>query len=100
MGKRIFVFVMIGALFFVGMQFISVYFYAWEFDDFTRDELKFAPTREDDSKEHLVEHIKQEGQFYGLSLNEKDIIINKRTDQDSGITTLSADVTYTNPVDL
>src|SRR6266852_6062290 len=75
MVRRIFVFVVIGAFFFVGMQFLSVYFYAWEFDDFTRDELKFAPTREDDSKEHLVEHIKQEAQFYGLSLNGKDIII-------------------------
>ena len=100
MLKRIFVFVLIGATFFVGMQFASVYFYASEFDDFVRDELKFAPAREDDSKEHLVEHIKEQAQYYGLTLNDKDVVVDKTTDKDSGVTTLTADVTYTSPVDL
>jgi hypothetical protein len=100
MLKRIFVFVLLGAMFFVGMQFISVFFYAWEFDDFVRDELKFAPAREDDSKEHLVEHITEQARYYGLTLNQRDLIVGKATDTDSGVTTLSADVTYTTPVDL
>ena len=100
MLKRIFVFVLVGALFFVGMQFLSVFFYAWEFDDFVRDELRFAPFREDASKEHLVEHIKQQAQYYGMNLNEKNVVIGKATDINLGITTLSADVTYTTPVDL
>jgi hypothetical protein len=100
MIKRIFVFVLIGAMFFVAVQFISVFFYAWEFDDFVADEVKFAPIREDDSKEHLVEHIKRQAQFYGLNVNEKAINVDKRTDTDSGITTLAVDVTYTTPVDL
>src|SRR2546428_11584643 len=100
MIKRIFVFVMMGAMFFVGMQFISVFFYVWEFDDFVRDEVKFAPIREDDSKEHLVEHIKRQVQFYGLDVNQKAISIGKSIDKGYGITTLSADVTYTTPVDL
>jgi len=100
MLKRIFVFILIGAAFFVGMQFISVFFYALEFDDFVRDELKFVPAREDESKEHLVEHIVQEGEYYGLNINAKDVLIEKTTANDSGITTLSADVTYTTPVDL
>ena len=33
-----------------------------EFEDFIKDELKFAVVREDDSKEHLTEHIKQQAQ--------------------------------------
>jgi hypothetical protein len=100
MLKRIFVFVLIGAMFFVGMQFLSVFFYAWEFEDFVRDELKFAVVREDDSKEHLSQHIKQQAQYYGLNINAKNIVVEKSTDTDSGITTLSADVNYTSPVDL
>src|SRR5712691_9362600 len=99
MVKRIFVFVMMGAMFFVGMQFISVFFYAWEFDDFVRDEVKFAPIREDDSKEHLVEHIKRQVQFYGLDVNERAINVDKRTDTDSGITTLTMDDIYSALVD-
>ncbi len=100
MLKRIFVLLLVGSLFFVGMQFLSVFFYAWEFDDFVRDELRFAPARENESKEHLAEHIKEEAQYYGLNLKDKDIVIGNATDTHSGITTLSADVTYTTPVDL
>ena len=100
MLKRIFIFVLIGAMFFVGIQFLPVFFYAGEFDDFVRDELMFAPVREDDSKEHLVEHIKQQAQYYGFALKDKDIVIEKARDTDSGLTILSADVTYASPVDL
>ena len=100
MLKRIFVLVLLGAMFFVGMQFFSVYFYAFEFDDFVQDELKFAQAREDGTKEHLTEHIKEQAQYYGLKVDPKNIVIDKTTDQDSGITTVSADVTYTTPVDL
>ena len=87
-------------MFFVGMQFLSVFFYAWEFEDFIKDELKFAVVREDDSKEHLTEHIKEQAQYYGLNINEKNIVVEKSKAPDSGITTVSADVTYVTPVDL
>ncbi len=100
MLKRILGFVFITWMFFVGVQFVSVYFYAWEFDDFTRDEVKFSPAREEDSREHLVDHIKQAAQYYGLELKDKDIVIQKSTDIGSGITRLAVDVTYTTPVDL
>lgn len=100
MLRRIFVFVLIGALFFVGIQFASVYFYAWEFDDFVRDEVKFAPVRESDDKAHLVEHITRQAQFYGLEIDPKSIEVVKHTDTGSGITKLEVDVNYTSPVDL
>jgi hypothetical protein len=48
MLKRIFVLVLLAGMFFVGMQFLSVFFYVWEFEDFIKDELKFAVVREDD----------------------------------------------------
>ena len=104
MIKRVFGFVVIGALFFVAVQFAAVYFYAWEFDDFVRDEVKYAPTRESDEKEslrtHFQGHLTQQAQFYGLTLNPDGITVDKHTDTDSGITRLNVEVNYTTPVDL
>jgi hypothetical protein len=65
MLKSIFVSVLAAAAFVVALQFASALFHAWEFDTFTRDEVKFAPIREEDSKEHLVQRIKQQAQSYG-----------------------------------
>jgi hypothetical protein len=100
MLKRLFVFVLIGAVFFVAIQFASVFFYAWQFEDFVKDEVKFAPMRESDERAHLVEHILSQGQSYSLTLDPKDIEVQKHTDTDSGITTLQVKVNYTSPVDL
>ena len=100
MLKRVFVFVLIGARFFVGLQFVSVYFYAWEFDDFVRDELKFALMRERGTEQHLVDHIRDTAQFYGMTTDKKNIRIEKHKDASSGLTFLAADVNYSTPVDL
>ena len=100
MLKRILLFVVIGALFFIAIQFASVFFYAWEFEDFVRDEVKYTPTRESDANDHLVEHIVEEGHFYSLELAPSDVTVQKSTDSHSGITTLEVDASYTSPVDL
>jgi hypothetical protein len=98
MLKRILVFVLAAATFFVALQFTSVLFYAWAFDDFTRDEVKFAPIREGVSKEYLIQRIKQQAQLYGFNVGDKDIRVEKNTD--SSITVLAVDVTYSTSVDL
>jgi len=100
MLKRVFVFVFIGALFFVGLQFASVYFYAWEFDDFVRDELKFELMRERHTDERLVAHIIEQAQFYGLRTDKKNVRIQQHKDTTSGVSFLVADVNYSTPVDL
>ena len=100
MLKRIFVFVIIGAAFFVSVQFISVYFSAWQFDDFVKDAVRFAPIRESDAKSHLVEHIAEQARSYGVVLDPKEVQVDKRMDANSGVTTLSVDLTYSIPVDL
>jgi hypothetical protein len=100
MLKRIFVCILIAAIFFVAVQFASVFFYAFAFDDFVKDEVKFAPVREQDTKAHLVEHIAEQAKYYGQTLDPHDIQIDRHTDLDSGITTLSVDVDYIAPVDL
>ena len=100
MLKRIFVFVVIGGLFFVSVQFISVFFNAFEFDDFVKDEVKFAPIRENDTKAHLAEHILKQSKLYRVILGENDVRVNRNTDTASGVTTLAVDLNYTSQVDL
>jgi hypothetical protein len=100
MLKRIFVFVLAAAIFFIALQFASVLLYAWAFDDFTRNEVKFAPIRENDSKEYLIQHIKHQAQLYGFNVGEKDIRVEKDTNTDSSMTVLAVDVTYSTSVDL
>lgn len=100
MLKRVFVFVLIGVLFFVAVQFAAVFFYAWEFEDFVKEEVKYSPMRESAEREHLVDHIVSHAQLYNLAIDAKDVVVQKHTDADSGITTLQVNVSYTSPVDL
>ena len=100
MLKRLLIWVLLGAIFFVLIQFIPAYFYASEFDDFVKDEVKFAPTRESTDKEHLAEHITEMSLHYGVQIDPKGIIINKTQNTDSNYETLSVSVAYTIPIDL
>jgi hypothetical protein len=100
MLRRVVVFVLGGNIFFAALQFTSVFFYAWSFDDFTRNEVKSAPIREDDSKEYLIQRIKERAQFYGFNIGDKDIRVEKNTNNNSSMKVLAVDVTYTTSVDL
>jgi hypothetical protein len=100
MVKRLLIWVLLGAGFFVAIQYIPAYFYASEFDDFVKDEVKFAPTRESTDKEHLTEHITEMSTRYGVRIDPKGIIIKKTENTASNFETLSISVTYSIPVDL
>ena len=100
MVKRGLILIFVVAAFYVGVQFASVLFYAWEFEDFAADEVKYAPIRENDTTEHLTEHLRQQAQFYGLNLNNKDVVVKRHTDEGSGVTIISVDLQYASPVDL
>jgi hypothetical protein len=100
MLKRLLTWVVIGAAFVVGVQFVAVLFNAWQFDDFVKDEIKFAAIRESETEEHLVEHIMDQARDYSLELDQKDIRIEKNNDSDTGVTTLAVAVSYSAPVDL
>ncbi len=96
--KRLLVFTLMAAAFFVGVQFVCVYFYVYEFDDFVKDEVKFAPIREKDTKEHLVDHITRQAMIYSLAVDK--VKVRRNTDGESGLTTLAIDLNYTASVDL
>jgi hypothetical protein len=100
MLKRLLVLVFFGGLFIVGVQFVAVLFNAWQFDDFVKDEIKFAAMRESDTEDHLVEHLMEQAQAYSLELDAKDIRVEKNDNSENGITTLAVSVTYSAPVDL
>jgi len=98
MIKRLLLWILLGAGFFVVIQFIPAFFYASEFDDFVKDEVKFAPTRESTEQDHLVEHITGMSLRYGVNIDPKGITVTKT--QNSDYRTLSVSVAYSIPIDL
>ena len=100
MRKRLLIWVLFGAAFFVGIQYIPAFFYASEFDDFVKDEVKFAPTRESTDREHLIQHITDASGHYGVQIDPKGITIAKVRNIDSNYQTLTVSVAYSVPVDL
>ena len=98
--KRILVFVFLGSLLYVAVQYVPLWFYALQFDDFVRDEVKFTPMRESVDKDHLQQHIYNEARFYKMILDKKDIQVIKKRDEARGVNFLTVDVDYRMPVDL
>ena len=100
MLKRVLIWVLFGAAFFVAIQYLPAYFYASEFDDFVKDEVKFAPTRESTDREHLTQHITDASTHYGVQIDPKGITIEKTQNTDSDYRTLTVSIAYRMPVDL
>jgi hypothetical protein len=98
MLRRLLLFVFLAAVFIAAIQFIPAYFYASEFDDFVKDELKFTPSRESPQREHLVDHILQSAMHYGVEVNREDIVVKKSKGGEYQKLTVS--VSYSMPVDL
>ena len=80
----------------------SVYFYVTEFQDFVKQEVKFAPFRQGTDETRIYEHIRDAAQFYNLQIDpSRDITIRKSaTIPGMQWTTLGVDVNYTALVDL
>lgn len=82
------------------LQYLPVLFYAWAFDDFVRDEVRFAPMRETAEQEHLVDHILEQARRYRVIVDKKDVRVSKTRDPQRGIRMLAVDIDYRAPVDL
>jgi hypothetical protein len=100
MLRRLLIWVSFGAAFFIAIQFLPTYFYASEFDDFVKDEVKFAPRRERTDREHLTDHITAASVHYGVKIDPKGITVSKSKNLDSNLQTLTVSVAYSIPVDL
>jgi hypothetical protein len=92
----------LGALLYAGLQYVPVFFYAVEFDDFVKDEVKFAPARETTEPAHLKQHIAEEAKNNRMIILDprRDIRVVRVRDSVRGIRILTVDVNYIMPVDL
>jgi hypothetical protein len=98
--KRILIWVLLGGASYVGMQYIPVLFYAWEFNDFVRDEVRFAPLRETTEQAHLQDHILEQAKRYRLIIDRRNVRVTKTRDPHRGIEILAVEIDYRAPVDL
>jgi hypothetical protein len=99
--KRLFIWVFIGGILYVALLYPPVLLFAWEFDDYVRGEIRFAPAREKLEKDYITDNIAEAARRYGLIVNpKKDIRVTKTPDLQRGIEILTVDVDYKAPVDL
>ena len=82
-------------------KYATAYFYVSAFQDFIKDEVKFAPFRERADEAHISLQIRDAARFYKLQVDPREIKVRK-TPTIPGMTwtTLGVDVTYTALVDL
>ncbi len=98
--RRVLIWLCFASLVHAASQYIPVLFYAWEFDDFVRDEVRFTPVRESIERDHLADHILQQARLYKLILDDKGVQVTKTRDPRRGIRVLAVEVGYRAPVDL
>ena len=76
-GRQLFILLILIVLLFAGAQYIPGYFAAFQFNDFIRQEVKFAVASRK-SPETIRANILQKAKELGISLTKNDIHITKR----------------------
>jgi len=96
---RLLMWLVIVVAFYAGAKYAQMYFYVAAFDDFVRDEVRFAPARKTTDKDHLTAHLMDAAGEYGVQLDPHNIQITSRQQQPN-IQTLTVDVSYSAELDL
>jgi hypothetical protein len=92
-GRQIFLLLLLVAFLYAGSQFIPVYFHAFQFNDFIKQEVKFALSARrtpEDVRQHIVEEAKE----LEIPVVARDVQIAKRGPA------FTVDFEYSIPVDL
>src|SRR5262245_7729427 len=76
-GRQIFILLVLVALLFAGAQYVPAYFAAFEFNDFVRQEVKFAVTNRKNT-DSLRSDVAQRANELGISIKPKDVRITRR----------------------
>ena len=92
-GRQIFILLVLIALLFAGTQYVPAYFAAFQFDDFIRQEVKFAVTNRK-TPEKIRVNILEKANELGIPLTAKDVHITKRGPA------FTVDVEYHLPINL
>ena len=82
------------------MQYAQIYFYASAFDDYIRDEVRFAPARDTANEDYLKSHILSASKQYGMDVDFKGIRVKKTENYQQQLETLEVSVSYSAPLDL
>ena len=76
-GRQIFILLLLVAFFYAGSQVIPIYFHAFQFSDFIKQEVKFALSARrtpEDVRNHIVEQAKE----FEIPVQPRDVQIAKR----------------------
>ena len=76
-GRQIFILLVLVAFLFAATQYVPAYFAAFQFNDFIRQEVKFAVTNRK-TPENIRVNIVQKANELGIQVAPKDIHITKR----------------------
>ena len=92
-GRQIFILLFVVALFYAGAQYIPPYIAAYQFNDFIRQEVKYAVSTR--KTEYVMRaDIVQEAKQLGIPITARDIKITRRGPS------FTLDVEYRWPIDL
>jgi hypothetical protein len=92
-GRQIVILLIVIALLFTAAQYVPAYFAAFQFNDYVRQEVKYAGTSKKTS-EALRDEIYQKAMELGIPLAKKDVRITRKGP------TFTLDVDYRWPIDM
>lgn len=76
-GRQIFILLVLVALLFAGAQYVPAYFAAFQFNDFVRQEVKFAVTNRKNTDALRID-VAQRASELGIAIKAKDVRIVRR----------------------
>jgi hypothetical protein len=76
-GRQIFILLVLVGLLFAGGQYVPAYFAAFEFNDYVRQEVKFAVTNRKNPERVRIDVTQRAGEL-GIAIKPKDVRITRR----------------------
>ena len=76
-GRQIFLLLLLVFAFYAGSQFIPAYFHAFQFNDFIKQEVKFALSARR-TPEDVRQHIVDEAKDLEIPIDARNVLISKR----------------------
>jgi hypothetical protein len=92
-GRRLLILLILGAIVFAAIQYFPAYFSAFQFNDFVRQEVKFAgSTRK--TPDALRRAVLEKADQLGIPLTKKDVLITRQG------ASFTLEIEYRWPIDL
>lgn len=92
-GRQLFILLVLGVSLYAAMQYVPAYFAAYQFNDFIRQEVKFAVTARK-TTDIVRDEIAREARDLGIPLNARDVQFTRRGPS------FTVEVEYRWPIDM